>query len=472
MKTIRWVFFWICCITFWSNGEASESHIIHEIPPEGIVINQSGTYIFKNDLTWGPSADGAAITIKANDVTLDMRGYTLQSSSSLYKTIGISAMNSSHLKIKHGTLQNMGLSGIQCQHCINLSIKGITVDGLYVNDTLNYTVPTGILATACYNVFIDKCTVKNIDVQTGSSAAIQLTETNSSKVTHCRVKNLLNRDGACTGIGHLLCDDALVESCQLDGLQAQFINNLNTEGHTAIAIVPVLTTNYKIEKCTISNIVGCCDDAHGMSIFICVKAIVKKCKVFNVVDGCGSVQSGAKATGIEIYASDVEVSDCFVENITAINPQDKQATGFSCADCIGVQFIRCVAKNVNVFDQHANQSSSLGYGTGFGWAPDPRPEFMLPSIKILYQDCIAKQCQVGFDTWFHIDSVWDHIVSICNGIAVLIQPDTQRTLSCNPCSECGCLQPGCYPEPRVVTISNVATNNTILDVKEIQCNPR
>jgi hypothetical protein len=40
--------------------------------------------------------------------------------------------------------------------------------------------------------------------------------------------------------------------------------------------------------------------------------------------GSFATQTGAKATGIEIYASGVKVIKCTVKNITAINPQDKQ----------------------------------------------------------------------------------------------------------------------------------------------------
>ena len=277
-----------------------------------------------------------AITIQANDVTLNMQGFTLKSSSSVFKTIGISAILSENLEVKNGKIQNMGLSGIQCTLCANLSIKNLEVDGLYVNDTANFIVPTGILTSECFNVTIDKCTVKNIQVQTASCAGIQLTGTLFSKVTDCKIKNLLNKDGACTGIGHLLCVDALVHSCHLDTIRSKFIDNLNTEGHTAIGIIPVFSTGITIQNCSVSNVTGCCDDAHGMSVFLCENAIVKKCQVSNVLDGAGAAKKGAKATGIEIYANNVIVSDCFVKNIFAINPEDKQATGFSCALSNGV----------------------------------------------------------------------------------------------------------------------------------------
>lgn len=449
----------------WFSALSSAPHVINEIPRKGIKITAPGTYVFEKNIKWHPKGDGQAILIEADDVILDLQNHTLESEVKQLNTIGIVASAVKNLTIKNGTVAHMALGGIKCIKCEQVLIKNMTIDGLNRENIATYTVPVGILVDSSINAVVHKCKVKNIDVKTGSTAAIQMTATISSTISNCTVKNLLNRDGACTGIGHLLCDIAEVNSCTLDNIKSEFINNLNTEGHTAIGIVPVGTTNLSINNCSISNIIGCCDDAHGMSLFECLDAVVKKCKVENVLDGAGEAKTGAKATGIEVYASGVKVIKCSVKNITAINPQDKQATGFSCAQCLGVKFIKCRAENVNVFDENGNQSSCLGYGTGFGWAPDPRIEFIVPAVGILYSHCTATKCQVGFDSFYHIDSVWKNIFSNGNGISVLNLNHSQRTVSCNPCSECGCKQAGCYPEPTVTTIENVAKNNTFLNVK-------
>jgi hypothetical protein len=192
--------------------------------------------------------------------------------------------------------------------------------------------------------------------------------------------------------------------------------------------------------------------------------VVKNCKVFSVLDGAGPAQTGAKATGIEVYGSDVTVSHCAVNYISAINPQDKQCTGFSCAQGSNIKFLHCKAENVKVYNEFGIEDTSKGYGTGFGWAPDPR--IVEPAVDVLYKDCTAKYCQVGFDSWFHINSLWKNIYSKDNGIAILNLGDTaQRTLSCDPCSECGCTFPGCYPNPLTITITNVASNNVFKDVR-------
>lgn len=442
--------------------------VINEIPPSGISITAPGTYVFEKDLTWNPSGNGQAILIVSEDVTLDFKDYKLRSVGSSFNTTGIVALISQNLTIKNGTIENMAYRGIDCTACTNVLIEHITIDGLSIENIIDYTVPVGILVSASNTVFVNKCKIKNLNVKTGSCAAIQMTATLDSKIWNCDVSNLLNRDGACTGIGHLLCDVAEVKSCKLDGLKSEFNGNANTAGHTAIGLIPFISTNLTLRDCKVSNITGCCDDAHGISVFECTNAVVKKCKVHNVLDGIGPARTGAKATGIEVYGSDVEVIECSVHYISAINPQDKQATGFSVAQGSRNKFIDCYAKNVKVYNEFGIEDISKGYGTGFGWAPDPR--IIEPAIETLYQHCTAKYCQLGFDSWFHIDSVWDHIHSKCNGIDILKQGHSaQRTLSCDLCSECGCTFVGCEPTPFSITINNVAKNNLFLNVKIKKC---
>lgn len=470
MHILRWLFLILLCVSFTTTLFANSNvTVITSIQPSGMTINTPGIYVFGNDITWSPVGDGQAILITADNVILDLQNHALTSVTTNYETKGIVIALSSNVIIKNGTVSNMAIGGIECEACLGVVIVNMNVDGLNLNNIVDYRVPTGILASTSGNVSVIGCTVRNFDVTTGSSAGIQMTGTILSRISHCAVLNLLNRDGACTGIGSLLCDIVDVSNCVIDGLETQFHGNENTEGHTCIGFVPVLSTNVSLANSSVANIIGCCDDAHGVSIFECLGAIVKNCQVFNVLDGAGPAQTGAKATGIEVYASDVTVSRCRVKNIFAINPQDKQATGFSCAQCYGVTFYKCTAENVQVYDENGNQSSCLGYGTGFGWAPDPRPEFIFPSVNILYKKCTAKRCQVGFDSWYHIDSEWDHIRSYCNGIAILDLDHSERTISCNSCSECGCQQVGCYPTPLVVTLENVAHNNKFKHVKSKYC---
>ena len=71
--------------------------------------------------------------------------------------------------------------------------------------------------------------------------------------------------------------------------------------------------------------------------------------------------------------------------------------------------INCVSENVQVVNELLEPIGSLsnGYGTGFGWAPDPRLEFRIINAEnIKYINCLSKNCDVGFDTWNHQNSFW------------------------------------------------------------------
>lgn len=468
MQFKKWILLTISFITCSLNASSNEIPIT-SIPPSGMTINAPGTYVFENDITWSPTSAGQAILIESKDVTLDLKNYRLISETTSYNTTGVAALLSENLTIKNGKIVNFAYKGIDCTACSKVRINRITIDGLSIENTAIFTVPVGILISASKDAIVDHCKVKNINVMTGSCAAIQMTETANSKIVCCYIKNLLNRDGACTGIGHFLCDGAEVSCCQLDGIKTQFINNLNTEGHTAIGLIPFISKNLTFADCKISNITGSCDDAHGISVFECTNVIVKNCRVTDVWDGVGNALTGAKATGIEVYGSGIQVLNCFVNRISAINPQDRQATGFSCAQGNSIKFIDCHARNVKVFNSQGIEDTTVGYGTGFGWAPDPR--IVEPAVNVLYKNCSAKYCQVGFDSWFHIDSNWKHIYSKCNQIDILNLSNTaQRTLSCDACSECGCTFPGCFPDPFSITITNVARNNTFKHVKVKECN--
>ena len=127
------------------------------------------------------------------------------------------------------------------------------------------------------------------------------------------------------------------------------------------------------------------------------------------------------------------------------------------SQCKNIDTTLCYA----FYDENGNQNSCIGYGTGFGWAPDPRPEFIFPSKNILYENCCANNCQVGFDSWYHIDSVWKKICACCCGISVLNLNNSQRTISCNACSECN--------PPIVITLTNVAKGNKFINVKATYC---
>ena len=95
-----------------------------------------------------------------------------------------------------------------------------------------------------------------------------------------------------------------------------------------------------------------------------------------------------------------------------------------------------------------------GLGVGFGWSPDVRPILSTTLASgILYTDCKATNCQVGFDTWNHVKSVWTDVTATDCDTNILVQtdPPAKRTLSADPISESN--------PPITLTMTNRAGEN-------------
>ena len=242
-------------------------------------------------------------------------------------------------------------------------------------------------------------------------------------------------------------------------------------GATATAVVSPIeqgsASDILVEQCTISDIAGSCDDAHGISLFVVSDATVRNVTVENVTDGRGG--RGAKATGIEVYGlvnnqpSNILVENCEVRDISAISPGDLQAAGFSVAGK-GVTFSNCEAYNVTVSGANPVDPMSPGYGIGFGWAPDIRPQYTYPALEAVIEGCTASQCQVGFDTFYFQNSILNNIKSLENDVDIKEEStDVVRVLYCDKCSECPD-SPEESPENwfKKVSVQNIASGNTII----------
>ncbi|MCF8128027.1 MAG: hypothetical protein K9N10_05905 [Deltaproteobacteria bacterium] len=250
----------------------------------------------------------------------------------------------------------------------------------------------------------------------------------------------------------------------------------NGTGATATAVVSPIeegsAEDILVENCKISDIAGSCDDAHGLSLFVVSNATVRGVTVENVTDGRGG--RGAKATGIEVYGlvnnapSNILVENCRVSNISAISPGDLQAAGFSVAGK-GVTFLNCEASNVTVTGGNPVDPTAPGFGIGFAWAPDIRPEYTYAAFETQLENCTASHCQVGFDTFYFQNATWKNITSFNNDIAIKEEStDVVRFLYCDKCSEC---PDSAQESPEnwftKVSVKNIASGNTIDNSKII-----
>lgn len=448
---------------------------ISAIPAQGIKIEQPGTYYLSNDIIWLPGSQDncMAINITCSNVILDLNGYKI-TAVCLDHTANIIGINAGSLEgcqnitIQNGELINMSLHGIKAGLISNLNITNITVKGseyTYFGNNAS-TTASGIYIEFSNYVNITRCTVTGVKVTSPAYAGIQLATSTNATISNCYASNLVNLDGTVTGFSYVdACEHVLTLNCHSSEFRSHYqanpLGTTTTLGHTVLGFLPTLCSNLHYENCTSTNLRGCCDDCHGMSIFMCNDVTVSGFRATGIVDGDAPVNTGAKATGLEVYGNNILVKFCVVENIFAIVPQDKQSCGFSAAGN-NITFESCVASNVLVFDENRNPTNDYdkyGYGMGFGWAPDPRKPFIDMYAKdTIYLNCSSKDCQVGFDTWNHINGIWENwTVENCN-IDVLMQPNTTRIFSMNNCSEL----PSGMTSP--IIINNQYSNNNFIPV--------
>jgi hypothetical protein len=432
--------------------QVQSANVITQIPSTGLVIQSPGTYAFGRNILWSPNnVTSSAITIQASNVTLDLAGFSLTAavSDKSRQISGIVVAGSvTNIAITNGTVAGISEYGVLAKNVCGLNISRITVTGVCMQNLgIRFLTPAGIQVSNSDDVAISGCSVTQLGVTTDSSAGIQLIGTSHASVSGCSVGPLVNNDGAVQGFSYIGCTNVTTTGCTANSLQSHFNGNVLTSGHTVLGFCPIFCQHLSYVNCSASGLTGCCDDCHGMSVFLDAQITVSGFRATQIVDGVSPSNSGAKATGLEVYGAGVTVIDSVVSDVKAINPQDKQAAGFS-AWGAAIQFQRCAAGNVTVQDDLGGSR-----GTGFGWAPDPRPFFRkIGAFAVTYTDCKADRCDVGFDTWFHVDSSWIRPVYTNCGTGILVEPGGARTVSGDPCSECS--------PPITVTLTNFAGGNT------------
>lgn len=426
-----------------SGQVVQHANVIAKIPAGGITISSPGTYTFGGNLTWKPSSTAAAaITIASSNVTLDMRGFTLKASipvanrwmqlAGIAVASPIAPLPISNVTITNGTVSSVTEYGVFAKYVNGLKISGVNVNGICLSNlNVRLLAPTGIFVGESEKVAVANCIVSNTNVTTDSCAGFALILTNNATVTACSVKTLTNNDGAAQGFSAIGCRDVTTANCSADNMQAHFNGNVKATGHTVIGFIPIFCRRLTYTDCSATRLTGCCDDCHGMSVFLDAQVTVKRFNASQVLDGAGPEKTGAKSTGLEVYGSGVSIIDCTATGIRAINPEDKQAAAFS-AWGILIDFKGCSASDVSVVNDKGG-----ALGVGFGWAPDPRAQFAYtPAYLVTYTDCKANNCDVAFDTWYHVDGTWVRPTYTNCKTGFLVQPLGTRTITCTGCSEC------------------------------------
>jgi hypothetical protein len=371
---------------------------------------------------------------------LDLNGFKLIANGVNSTTaVGIKVTNNNaccnNVAVQNGSIINMGYCGLSAVNTYQLSLIKMSVEELSY-PTFDI-LPSGIFIDRANTFLIDGCRVKNVNVTAVLVAGILVIDSAHGTVADCTVDSVTNNDGVASGYVYNGCSIIRTTGCLASNFRTYYQGDpLSEIGHTCIGFMPTDSTNLTYTDCRAQGMTGCCDDCHGMSLFTVNTVEVTRFYAENILDGDCPQRTGAKATGLEVYGNNIWVRDSHVKNIHAIVPQDLQSTGFSACGTY-ITFENCTATNVKVLNSVGIPDTSHGNGTGFGWAPDPRSQFVTPAVSASYNSCTANDCQVGFDTWNHQNSSWhDWKVNDCGLPPILVQPNgAQRVYSMNFCSE-------------------------------------
>lgn len=446
-----------------------DSYEIKNIPANGIILNNEGIYNIANDIKWKPISDAIGITINNNNITINFNKHNLYcKNTNNFNCIGISITSTelntfSNINITNGKIIGCSFYGIKIKYVNGIYLNNITIDILeYSNLNVRLLTPSGIYISQSTNINILKSNISNVKVKTDSSAGIQLVECINGLIKQCKITNIKNLDGAVQGFSYIGCENIITICCISNKFRSYFNGNILTSGHTVLGFCPIFCLGLIYEKCQSLNLIGSCDDVHGISIFLNANIQLNKFTVKNIIDGKSQCKTGAKSTGIEVYGINVKVFNSHVSNIFAIRPQDKQCAGYASAG-YQIEYNNCFVENVKVLNKYSIPDINYGNGIGFGWAPDPRPEFkIIGADNIKYIKCTVLKCQVGFDTWMHTNSLFYKGKILCCDEYISYEPNGTRILSCNQCSECN--------PPIITTITNNISNNKFVDNKYNNCN--
>lgn len=422
-------------------AQTARSAAIRDVPANGLTITSPGRYALASDVHWrAPSPNCAAVTVLSSNVVLDLGGHTLLVDALQRGVVAIAVGDGRvplhNVTVGNGVVAGGTLYGVAAALVDGLVLSGLHAEGLTPADAA--AVPAAVFIAACDGANITGCTAERVHGVANSLNAFHVRLSAGVTFEDCSVSGVHNDAGGCVGFGASACDELHYRRCVAEQLSTGNLLPPGSMGHTCIGFLPFLCTQTRVVHCAARHVAGSCDDAHGISVFVCpARVLVADCVFEDVSTGFGVTGTGAKSTGAEVMvSSDVHVARCTARRIAARRPQDGQCAGFSTGMTAGVSFTDCAASDVRCVGMGTGSKNGPG-GVGFGWAPDPRAMFIGPSEHTAYTRCTAEACDVGFDLFNHVAPQ----LKSCSARHVRVKevsgpPFEERVLTCDVCSEC------------------------------------
>jgi hypothetical protein len=183
----------------WQVGTNVPGTAITSVP---FVISTSGNYYLASNLTFSAPA-GAAITITASEVVLDLNGRTLSSTAGSSFNIGVLVFNQTDVTIKEGDIDGFGYAGIYlAPNSTDINAKNVVDDVRFNYDGIAVLSVSGT-SNWVKNCIIDGFNPHSTATNAQGAIGIWFSQDAGSRATNNIVQNLIVTELFPTSVGLL-----------------------------------------------------------------------------------------------------------------------------------------------------------------------------------------------------------------------------------------------------------------------------
>ncbi len=382
----------------------------------GLKILTSGTYVLTDDVFF-TQVSATAITISTDDVTIDLNGKTLRSSSPSGENtaIHISGPAVKNVTIRNGKIAAFNVFSVQVDAgatAINIEDLGVISSNIRGATALT---PTGIglegtplSTTRTTDVVINNCTVNNSRFGLRARAADAVRVTNSTfnsngsrgisafdcdlwEVVNCQAANQkVNDELGNFGLLGLGCSSWRMKNCDFSfnritaAIQGSLFPSVGGAQFQAVVdaggIILKGSGSHIIEDCTFCNnsstVAGSGSLGRGLALVLSGSCVVRNC----VANGNSSIDT-LQAGFLDAGSSGNLYENCVAEgNLIGQSTVSFGSFGFMSFSSVGTCFIKCTS-----IRNQAMVGAGVGFFVGFG------------ATDCLVQNCLAvANSQEGF----------------------------------------------------------------------------
>lgn len=335
----------------------------------GYTINQPGAYCLAENIEWNAIVNGtAAITINANNVSLDLSKRTIQQiSNTTSNNIGILiGPNLNNIKIYGGSI--VGFSGLgifvrEGNNTILLSelvINKCGFNGAFSEPLFTRPFSGGILVAGLDDNFVNNVTIE---------------KSNLSEI----IAEYPNGNGGANGITIFRANNVVISNVD--------ISNIRSNGAATPLFIGLLQ-NASVVNCTLRDVRGT-NNANGIDSMTNMGTLNRSSHRFVVKDTIISdiIADNNEALGVEPNADDFEYTNVYVNNVQTTGPTSNRAVGFVTQSFNPRGIIEnCIASNIICAGNFGGGASNNSHASGFFSAGGTDEPF---AGQVVYRNCKA-----------------------------------------------------------------------------------